>query len=228
PVRLSPVQCFAEHPGELLAICARSDKTAYQVHFFPGELAAAVSHNDECIEKDDGCPELFEGSPQRRLSRILVPQKGLELVGGKTRCRPPVGPEVEPPFGQPLLAEPISLAIITDYFDGRAASAAKDEEVAAKRVEVEALAYPREAVDPLSEVDRFDGHEDAHLGRDLDHPKNTLTSSPTSQPPVMIILSPVGFAISMVTVSGPSSMKAGTPLSLPITERASARALKLI
>jgi len=56
----------------------------------------------------------------------------------------------------------------------------------------------REAVDPLSEVDRLDGHEDAHLGRDLDHPRNTLTRSATSQLPVIVILSPVGFAISIV------------------------------
>ena len=89
---------LAEHPGELLAVDARGDETIYQVHLFSGELATAVSHEDEYTKKENRCPELCEGSPQRRLSRVLVPQKGLKLVGGKTCGRPPVGPEAEPPL----------------------------------------------------------------------------------------------------------------------------------
>lgn len=80
PVGLSPVQFFAEHPGELLAVDARGDEAAYEVHLFFGELAAAVSHGNEYTEKGDRCPELCEGSPSVRLPGVFVPQKGLELV----------------------------------------------------------------------------------------------------------------------------------------------------
>jgi hypothetical protein len=113
-------------------------------------------------------------------------------------------------FRQPLLATPKPLAIVTYYLDGRAAPAAKDEEVAAEGIEMECLHDPCEAVDAFTEVDGIDGHEDAHLGRDLDHPKNTLTRSTTLQLPVIVILSPVGFAISTVAVSVPKSMKVET------------------
>jgi hypothetical protein len=110
--------------------------------------------------------------------------------------------------------------ILESQLERGAAPAAEDEEIPAKRVEVEALAYPREAVYPLSEVDRFDGHQDAHLGGgDLDHRKNCPTSSVTLQAPLILILSPVGFSISMVySVTGfadmASSINAGD-LSLP-------------
>ena len=137
-------------------------------------------------------------------------------------------PEAKNSLRQPLLAKPISLGVIGQYSERCAAPAAKDEEAAAEGVEVEAFYNPREAVDPLSEVDRFDSQKDAHLGRDLDHAKNTLTSSATLQLPVIVILSPVGFAISTVVVSGPSSMKVEMPLSLPGAGRPSARALRLI
>jgi hypothetical protein len=229
PVRFSPVYFFAEHPGELLAVGACGDETAYQVHLFCGEFAATVSHGSKDKEKEARCPALFQRPPHVRLPGVLVPQKGLELVRGEGVERlAGLRPEAKDSLRQPLLAKPISLGVIGQYSERRAASAAKDEEATAEGVEMETPAYPREAVDPLSEVDGLDGHEDAHLGRDLDHAKNTLTSSATLQLPVIVILSPVGFAISTVAVSVPKSMKVETLLPLSAAGRPSVRALRLI
>ena len=55
-------------------------------------------------------------------------------------------------------------------FSGRRPAIAEDEDGAGERVVLEGLlAEPRQAVDPATKIDRLDGDEDLHLGRDLEH-----------------------------------------------------------
>ena len=144
---------------------------------------------------------------------ISVPRKGLELpCGERMQGFARLRPEAEPPFRESLLTEPVPLRVIGEDSQGRAASAHEDEETAAHGIDVEPPANPGKAVYPLSEVDGFDGHQDAHLGDDLDHRKNARASSITLQGPAMVIRSPVGFSIVMVHAMGMwpvTSMKAG-------------------
>ena len=123
-----------------------------------------------------------------------------------------LGPPTEPPFRQPLLAQPVALAIIHEHFEGGPPAVAEQEEAAAERIGLQhCFAYPGKAVYPFSEVDRIDRHQDPHLGRDLDHLlQNSRTSSTTLQLPVIFIRSP-GRSISMMywTLERPAnSMKA--------------------
>jgi hypothetical protein len=70
----------------------------------------------------------------------------------------------------PLVAEPEPLAVVHEQLQRRPPAVAEDEDRAHKRVVPEGLlAEPRQAVDPPAEVGRLDGHQDLHLGRDLEH-----------------------------------------------------------
>jgi hypothetical protein len=70
----------------------------------------------------------------------------------------------------PLVAEPKSLAVVHEQLQGRRLAVAEDEDGADERVVFEGfLAEPRQAVDPAAKVGRLDGHQDLHLGRDLEH-----------------------------------------------------------
>ena len=70
----------------------------------------------------------------------------------------------------PLVAEPESLAIVHEQLQRRPPTIAEDEDGACERIVLEGLlAEPRQAVDPAAKIDRLDGHQDLHLGRDLEH-----------------------------------------------------------
>src|SRR5206468_1305264 len=75
-----------------------------------------------------------------------------------------------PPGREPLLREPEALAIIGQDPDRLRAPAPEDEDRTGEGVRGEyRSAHCHEAIDPLPEVDRLDGDEDAHLSGELDH-----------------------------------------------------------
>ena len=81
-------------------------------------------------------------------------------------------PPREAALGEPLVAEPESLAIIHENLQRRRLAIAEDEDRADERVVSEGfLAEPRQAVDPPAKIDRLDGDQDLHLRRDLEHHK---------------------------------------------------------
>jgi hypothetical protein len=68
------------------------------------------------------------------------------------------------------MAQPKALAVIHQDLHGGGAPIAKDEDPAAERVTLQyRLAELRQAVNALAEISRLDGHQDAHLRRDLNH-----------------------------------------------------------
>jgi hypothetical protein len=62
------------------------------------------------------------------------------------------------------------LTVIHKQLQGRRLAIAEDEDNASKGVVLEGLlAEPGQAIDAATEVGRLDGHEDLHLGSDLEH-----------------------------------------------------------
>jgi hypothetical protein len=90
-----------------------------------------------------------------------------QLLGAARRGGRPPG---EAPLGEPLVAQPESLAVVHQHLQRRPSAIAKDEDGAGERVFVKGLlAESRQAVDATTEVGRLDGHQDLHLRRDLQH-----------------------------------------------------------
>ena len=86
------------------------------------------------------------------------------------RLGSPGRPPAKPPAGKPLVAKPESLAVVDQDLNRRRLSVAEHEDPTTERIVVEhLLAEPGQAVDPLTEIGRLDGHHHAHLRRDLDH-----------------------------------------------------------
>ena len=80
------------------------------------------------------------------------------------------GPSCEAPLRKPFLAEPKTLTVIDQTFDGVTTTRTKDEERAAKRIARKGLtAESRQTVDAFAEIHRFNRQEDPHLRSDLDH-----------------------------------------------------------
>lgn len=109
------------------------------------------------------------------------------------------GPPPEIPLRKTLLAKPVPLAIIDERFNGGASPIAEDEKGAGKGIALEHIpAYPAQSINAVSEIQRLYGHQDPHLGCNLDHrpsPKKTLASSSGSnsrhlQDKVIFSLSP--------------------------------------
>ena len=70
----------------------------------------------------------------------------------------------------PLVAEPESLAIVHEDFQCRGLAVAEDEDRSDERVLLQRfLAEPRQTVNSPAKIGRFDGDQDLHLGRDLEH-----------------------------------------------------------
>jgi len=70
----------------------------------------------------------------------------------------------------PLVTQPKPLAIVCQQFHRRTSAIAEDEHRANEGILSKGLlAEPCQTVDPAAEVGRLDGHEDLHLGRDLEH-----------------------------------------------------------
>src|SRR5947207_8441328 len=80
------------------------------------------------------------------------------------------GPAGEATLRKSLLADPETLAIVGQAFDSVAAARAEHEQRARKRVTGEGLpAQGGQTIDAFAEIDRLDGHEDPHVGSNLDH-----------------------------------------------------------
>jgi hypothetical protein len=95
----------------------------------------------------------------------------LRLIGlqrlGRVDCFWPPG---KFPFREPLLGQPVALAVISEESDRCPAAAAKHEHASGKRVLGELLpAQARQRIDALSSVHGLDGHQHAHLRGDLNH-----------------------------------------------------------
>src|SRR6266511_968507 len=100
------------------------------------------------------------GHQQLRLIR-------LQRFGGGVGFRPPY----ESSFGQALLRQPVSLAIIGEEADRGPAAAPKHEHTSGEGVFGELLlAQPRQRINALAAVHGFNRHQHAHLRGDLDHP----------------------------------------------------------
>src|SRR6266849_6762065 len=80
---------------------------------------------------------------------------GLQRFGRLGRFRPPY----EPSLGKPLLRQPVSLAVIAEETNRRPTAAPKHENASGEWVFGElVLAKPRQGINPLASVDRFDRH----------------------------------------------------------------------
>ena len=68
------------------------------------------------------------------------------------------------------MTKPEPLSVVHKHFEGRGSTIAEHEYAAAKRVLLQDFsANTSQAIDPAAEVGRLDGHQDPHLGRDLQH-----------------------------------------------------------
>jgi hypothetical protein len=62
------------------------------------------------------------------------------------------------------------MPVIHQNFDGSPATVSEDEQSAGERIGLKLLlAYPGQAIDPISEIDRLDRHQNAYLRSDLNH-----------------------------------------------------------
>src|SRR5580658_2980956 len=79
-------------------------------------------------------------------------------------------PPHEPPLRQSFLRQPEPLPVIDQDADRSSTPAPEYKQTSRERIGLQfVLAQSGERVDALPAVDRFDGHQDAHLRRDLDH-----------------------------------------------------------
>ncbi len=92
--------------------------------------------------------------------------RGQRMQRRARRLRPPR----QPPFREPLEAQPESLTIIDQEFEGGASSVAKEKDGSREWIVVELVAAQcGEPVDTLAEVDGVVGEQDLELWRKLDH-----------------------------------------------------------
>src|SRR5450755_31597 len=92
---------------------------------------------------------------------------GFQRLGSRVGFRPPY----ESSLGEPLLRQPVSLAVIAEETNRSPPAAAKHEHASGKWIFGEfPLAKPRQGVNALATIDGLDGHQHAHLCGDLDHP----------------------------------------------------------
>ena len=76
-----------------------------------------------------------------------------------------------------VLRQPKALPVIDEHLDRRRPPATEHKHTAGKRIRLQLLlAQPCQRIDPLPEVDRLDGNQDAHLGGNLNHPPRPQTT----------------------------------------------------
>ena len=95
-----------------------------------------------------------------------------QLVRGQPLCVSirSRGPPGETALRKPLLAEPKPLAVVHKDFQRCRLAIAEDEDRSDERVVLQSfLAEPRQGIDSPAEIGRFDGDQDLHLRRDLEH-----------------------------------------------------------
>src|SRR5208283_6069721 len=116
--------------------------------------------------------------------RVPGGQQQLGLVGlqhshGLVAARPPDKATLR----QPFLRQPEPLPVIDQDADRRPPPTAEDKQTTRERIGLQfLLAQLGERIDALSSIHGFDRHQNAHLGRDLDHslPSHTIRLSPTN------------------------------------------------
>jgi len=99
-------------------------------------------------------------------------------------------PPGETSFGEPFVTKPKTLAIVHQCLDRSAFSIAENEHRAVERIVPKRFfAESRQAVDSLAKIGRFDGDQNLHLRRDLQHhsprcqkPRPNATRSGVSHP----------------------------------------------
>src|SRR6266849_598523 len=80
---------------------------------------------------------------------------GIQRFGRLGRVRPPY----EPSLGKPLRRQPVSLAVIAEETNRGPTAAPKHENASGEWIFGElVLAKPRQGINPLASVDRFDRH----------------------------------------------------------------------
>ncbi len=116
----------------------------------------------------ESAPRLGEARP----IGMPVHQQHRELMGGQRvqRCSGGLRPPREMPAGETLEAQPETLPIVDEEFEGGASSVAKQKDGAGERVTVEPVPTQRgKGIDTFAEVDRLIGEHDVELWRELDH-----------------------------------------------------------
>jgi len=111
-----------------------------------------------------GCRTRVRGVAGREQHRQLVRGQalGAAVDGG--------GPPGPTPPRKPLVAKPKTLAIVQKHLQGRGFAIAEDEDRADEGVLMEGVpAELRQSVDAAAEIGRGHGHQDLHLGRELQH-----------------------------------------------------------
>jgi hypothetical protein len=96
----------------------------------------------------------------------------VSLVGFKRLGYPSTagGPPSESSCGQAFLSEPEAGAVVYQHADSIAAPIAEHKQASRERVVGQLLtAQLGKGIDTLASVDRFDGHQDAHLRGNLQH-----------------------------------------------------------
>src|SRR2546422_48329 len=90
-------------------------------------------------------------------------------------------------------------SIIDEYANRRAPPAAENEQPAGERIGFKLLlTQPRQRIDALAAIHRFQRHQDAHLRRDLDHAspshnaRLSATNSAVAIPLICILIRPRG------------------------------------
>jgi hypothetical protein len=107
-----------------------------------------------------------------RVRGIAIPEKQLEFVHGAlgNALLIVAGPPAEFPRGQPLLAEPKSLAVVREESHGGSATVPEAEHGTSQGVGAKDFAAEvSQAIDSVAEVDRSDGKENPHVRGELDH-----------------------------------------------------------
>jgi len=91
-------------------------------------------------------------------------------LDGMERCVRMIGPPAEMSLRETAGDEPEAVAVIAEEFESGGATIAKDKEGAREGIFGElTFAESRQAVDPVTEIDRLAGNENAKLGNELDH-----------------------------------------------------------
>ena len=103
---------------------------------------------------------------------IPVPQQQMQLMRIQRASAAAIGfgPSGEAPLRKPFLAEPKTLTVVDQAFDGVTTTRTKDKECPAQWVAGKSLtAQGCQAVDAFAEIDRLNRQEDPHVRSDLDH-----------------------------------------------------------
>ena len=81
-----------------------------------------------------------------------------------------IGPPAEASLRETSGDEPETVAVIAEQFESGGATVTKDKQGSREGIFGElAFAESSQAVDPITEIDRLAGHEDAEMGNELDH-----------------------------------------------------------